>query len=64
MTEKMPSLQTLFRDLTPMKTPFEILLPLSELLSGNKGFESFSSVLQISRKWFNFQHKSSRDFKQ
>ena len=50
MTEKMPSLQTIFRDLTPMKTPFEILLPLSELLSGNKGFESFSSVLQISRK--------------
>ena len=57
MTEKMPSLQTLFRDLTPMITPFEILLPLSELLSGNKGFESFSSVLQISRKWFNFQQK-------
>ena len=35
----------------------EILPPLFELLSGNKGFESFSSALQISRKWFNFQQK-------
>ena len=63
----MPSLQTFLRDLrnsTQIKTPSETLLPLFELLSGNKGFESFSSVLQISRKWFNFQHKSSRDFKQ
>ena len=59
---KLPSCPNIFwfiisGDLTQMKIPSEILPPLFELLSGNKGFESFSSVLQISRKWFNFQQK-------
>ena len=53
----MPSLETLFRDLTLMKIPSEILPPLFELLSGNKGFESFSSVLQISKKMIQFPTK-------
>ena len=61
----MPSLETLFRDLTLMKIPSEILPPLSELLSGNKGFESFSSVHTSNIKENDsISNKSSRDFKQ
>ena len=62
----MPTLLVLrdFRDLPLMKIPTEILPPLSELLSGNKGFESFSSVDFKYQENDSISNKSSRDFKQ